>query len=959
MRWLIIALFSLGSCSIIGQESNSYLECFRNHSISDVIDLDSIGISNLSNEQAKNLIILLEEQVIKSYQKSDYESAICLVKQNLAILELYFPTEDKYMYHRILLSTCYIGSGSNYHDSYIFDLATLQLLNNWMSNELPFFLEKTYQNLVFSTSYLGMKAERVKYRNLLSGITTQDRREQYVAMITELLTDFELSKIDFHELIDITNEFREMNLINAEDTESLITLLFGLASYHYYSQSNKSFEILDELCEIIDESKFERVKTNKAHLLGMDLACCVKLGNKSRLDTKLSESLALLDSLKIEVNLLQLGGAILNGFSNSNIGEISHLVLIQATEENNKIADYWLKTIINLDNYQLSSLSSYYKSLSFFYFSNDMFDSFIECQEKVELVEKRFNKVGIEKATDFTLKRKKSLVLNDYKFLESESKVLGISTMDLLTTVASSKVLTSHSEYNKWYDSRIINKDRTYDLDKLTTFEYRVIVLYDYLSRLVIDGKLDEFPSSYALLKELKISTKKDIKTEGGLLLYLYTLINAELVGDSLEDVKEIFVRNYPLNVVELTLINEMLDAGKLSDAIKLNLKRELGIRFPKEPEGIQKFPLLADLYFTLEEHLSFHNDNMILKKSDIENNTINEIEFSSVRNEELCHCFKFDTTFSYSTEEIELIMHEYTEYKSGKEITQLPNILNFAVTLESCFDGGKINFVIGDGLLIDINLSLMRTKRGYFYQNYEIEYGNKLQNRDWQQSLKESNSDYVGFGGMVYNELKEPLTEFSALDYIRGKGDDWVYLPGTLYEVEIGSDAFERSSKFSGDKASESAFRSSLDSKVLHIATHGFTADESGSEPGLVFSYSNSTNSDDDGYLYLGEVLELDLTKVELVVLSACNSGTANYSNEGEMNRLSDAFLSAGARNVIFTDDYIDDHISVEFMKRFFKYYTDMENVSLAFRRTFKEVALHYPNDFNKWNAFNFKTTR
>ena len=167
-------------------------------------------------------------------------------------------------------------------------------------------------------------------------------------------------------------------------------------------------------------------------------------------------------------------------------------------------------------------------------------------------------------------------------------------------------------------------------------------------------------------------------------------------------------------------------------------------------------------------------------------------------------------------------------------------------------------------------------------------------------------------------------------------------YLPGSLAEVEgiRLTPPLAPPLLLSGKAASETALRTLMpQSRYIHLATHGFFADESlGPTPhgnptsqfvpgaaedlvtarlgsvtarnplilsGIVLSGANlppkldqlGLPASEDGILTAEEIVTLDLRGTELAVLSACDTGLGNVAgNEGVMG-LTRAFHLAGAK--------------------------------------------------------------
>jgi CHAT domain-containing protein/Tfp pilus assembly protein PilF len=183
--------------------------------------------------------------------------------------------------------------------------------------------------------------------------------------------------------------------------------------------------------------------------------------------------------------------------------------------------------------------------------------------------------------------------------------------------------------------------------------------------------------------------------------------------------------------------------------------------------------------------------------------------------------------------------------------------------------------------------------------------------------------------------------------------------LAGTRQEVLAVRDSFERRFKqgkvtlLREDEATEAAVRLAAPAhRYLHLATHGFFAPptlKSALQPdpqrargdgfglfdqqgvvgwhpgllsGLVLAGANRTPQpgQDDGILTALEVAELDLSGVELAVLSACETGLGQVAGGEGLLGLQRAFQVAGARTVLASLWAVDDDATRALMVRFYE---------------------------------------
>lgn len=193
--------------------------------------------------------------------------------------------------------------------------------------------------------------------------------------------------------------------------------------------------------------------------------------------------------------------------------------------------------------------------------------------------------------------------------------------------------------------------------------------------------------------------------------------------------------------------------------------------------------------------------------------------------------------------------------------------------------------------------------------------------------------------------------------------------LPGSVTEIEEISALHAR--QFGADRqtvlrrsqATEEAFRTQAPRcTYLHLATHGFfqSVSEShhefmsfddrdrvasfhpGLQCGLALAGANHKTADaptgarirDDGILTAVEVASLDLRNVELVTLSACETGLGKAASGEGVLGLQRAFQMAGARNVVASLWKVDDQGTAALMQLFYyKLWVEKKRPATALR--------------------------
>lgn len=241
---------------------------------------------------------------------------------------------------------------------------------------------------------------------------------------------------------------------------------------------------------------------------------------------------------------------------------------------------------------------------------------------------------------------------------------------------------------------------------------------------------------------------------------------------------------------------------------------------------------------------------------------------------------------------------------------------------------------------------------------------------------FKKSEHRAVVFGGLKFNEMpdysKEDMLAFrSNREAINGYG----YLRST-YEEAIYIDSILRkngieTALLTGNGGTEENFVKISDSHadILHIASHGGYDPNNDnmqsrslqewmmSHSWLVLSGANEevVNEGFDGRLTAYEISLTDLSGVNLVVLSACNTGLGDVK-ENDVYGLLKGFKKAGAGTILVSLSEVDDRATSLLMKRFYDNLFRGDNPRRALENAQRYLRLYGHGQFNRpeyWASF------
>ncbi|WP_161634482.1 CHAT domain-containing protein [Mesorhizobium loti] len=281
---------------------------------------------------------------------------------------------------------------------------------------------------------------------------------------------------------------------------------------------------------------------------------------------------------------------------------------------------------------------------------------------------------------------------------------------------------------------------------------------------------------------------------------------------------------------------------------------------------------------------------------------------------------------------------------------------------LESSLGGADTLFVVPDGKLFSVPFSLLRDGKGATLDDRFVvrmlTRPESLLNAGVDQSFPKTGKALLAGG----------------LDYARGSEKGAEPLPGTAKEVDAIASIL-RGDDYSvemltGKAASEHTLRKDMEqATIAHLATHGAYRDEKEGGVGavnalwqsqVVLSQSGDRQSmkrdDDDGRLYGMELMNWDLSGLDLLVLSACETARGQETFVGGLRGLPTAIDIAGAKRSLLTLWPVDDAGTAAFMVGFYRRLAAGQTYPEALRQTRREARdgkISGAQDPRVWAAF------
>ena len=317
------------------------------------------------------------------------------------------------------------------------------------------------------------------------------------------------------------------------------------------------------------------------------------------------------------------------------------------------------------------------------------------------------------------------------------------------------------------------------------------------------------------------------------------------------------------------------------------------------------------------------------------------------------------------------------SEAELNRITSQIYNLV-FA-PLEAGLDGRDNILVSPDGQLNLIPFEILPCRGGkYAVENYTISYLSsgrdllKFDERDWESDwvLLMADPDF----NLNRNENQKPTNRSHGLRDIAARS-----ISNTQVEAESIADMIKMMRyasirEYYGENALEDVFKEMESSPaVIHIATHPFfdatipdTKRSFYQNPLLHMGiklaggnrFGENQGNEEDGILTAFEISGLNLTDVELAVLSACETGVGMIINGEGVFSLRRAFQLAGAQAVLMSLWQVPDRETCELMVDFYRNWLGGMSKRNAFRWSILNMIKNLRDEYDMahpfyWGAF------
>ncbi|HZY79225.1 MAG TPA: CHAT domain-containing protein [Cyclobacteriaceae bacterium] len=286
----------------------------------------------------------------------------------------------------------------------------------------------------------------------------------------------------------------------------------------------------------------------------------------------------------------------------------------------------------------------------------------------------------------------------------------------------------------------------------------------------------------------------------------------------------------------------------------------------------------------------------------------------------------------------------------------------NYWAPIEKAIAGKKKIHYTPDGIYRQVNINTIQDRQGvYNIEKYEIQSSlNPASILDNSPAKQVDLSKLVLMGNAIFG-LEQSIV---GANYVQSSFEP---LPGTEEELAEISKLVKGKlpTQYVRAQASEQNLRKIKSPGTLHIATHGYFASDYSYlneqvksehlfQSGLLLSAGKAqTNpTDNDGIVTAYDIINLDLSKTDLVVLSACETGVGKNEYGEGIHGLQRSFMLAGAKDVVISLWRVDDRVTKDLMIKFYQNLLQKRSPTEALRLSQLEIMKREPAR-RLWGSF------
>ena len=237
-----------------------------------------------------------------------------------------------------------------------------------------------------------------------------------------------------------------------------------------------------------------------------------------------------------------------------------------------------------------------------------------------------------------------------------------------------------------------------------------------------------------------------------------------------------------------------------------------------------------------------------------------------------------------------------------------------------------------------------IRTRSIYDFYKDTYTFANQIN------SIDQNIDTFQRFIGLTDDIVTPNILALGGIDYDKNvefydlsrSGERLGNLPWTEVEIKNIKNRFRKNKVLKGFRASETFVKNENLNKydIIHFATHGIMFYEQYQNSSLMLSKDDKN----DGLLTYNEIKNLDLSGVDVVFMSACNTNFARPFKNLTIPSLQQAFKDSGARSVVSTLWLIDDKATSLFVDIYYDQYLKIGSSSYALNEARKIFIEQYP---------------